>query len=150
MSPPRVGRMTFQVGATSNQVINVDFADFGSGGPITSGITGDVALWDSESRVNRIDDRESATEVLSKLDDVLDLVNGTRATMGAVMNRLEHVIDNLMNVSMNTEASRSQIEDADYAAASTELARTQIMQQAATSVLAQANADQQNVLKLLQ
>ncbi|MDO7594645.1 MAG: flagellin, partial [Burkholderiaceae bacterium] len=72
------------------------------------------------------------------------------ATMGAVMNRLEHVIDNLMNVSMNTEASRSQIEDADYAAASTELARTQIMQQAATSVLAQANADQQNVLKLLQ
>ncbi|MDO7716378.1 MAG: hypothetical protein MUQ14_01700, partial [Burkholderiaceae bacterium] len=72
MSPPRVGRMTFQVGATSNQVINVDFADFGSGGPITSGITGDVALWDSESRVNRIDDRESATEVLSKLDDVLD------------------------------------------------------------------------------
>ncbi len=150
MSPPRVGRMTFQVGATSNQVINVDFADFGSGGPITSGITGDVALWDSESRVNRIDDRESATEVLSKLDDVLDKVNGTRATMGAVMNRLEHVIDNLMNVSMNTEASRSQIEDADYAAASTELARTQIMQQAATSVLAQANADQQNVLKLLQ
>jgi len=53
-------------------------------------------------------------------------------------------------VSMNSEASRSQIEDADYAAASTELARTQIMQQAATSVLAQANADQQNVLKLLQ
>ncbi|UFS56058.1 hypothetical protein LN050_09900 [Comamonadaceae bacterium M7527] len=150
MSPPRVGRMTFQVGATSNQVINVDFADFGKGGPITSGITGDVDLWDSEQRVNRIDSREAAGAVLNKLDDVLDKVNGTRATMGAVMNRLEHVIDNLMNVSVNTEASRSQIEDADYAAASTELARTQIMQQAATAVLAQANADQQNVLKLLQ
>jgi flagellin len=150
MSPPRVGRMTFQVGATSNQVINVDFADFGKGGPITSGITGDVDLWDQESRVNRIDSREAAGAVLNKLDDVLDKVNGTRATMGAVMNRLEHVIDNLMNVSVNTEASRSQIEDADYAAASTELARTQIMQQAATAVLAQANADQQNVLKLLQ
>jgi flagellin len=53
-------------------------------------------------------------------------------------------------VSINTEASRSQIEDADYAAASTELARTQIMQQAATAILAQANADQQGVLKLLQ
>ncbi|MFZ9989794.1 MAG: flagellin, partial [Burkholderiaceae bacterium] len=102
------------------------------------------------ARVNRIDNREAAQTVLTKLDTVLDKVNGTRATMGAVMNRLEHVIDNLMNVSMNTEASRSQIEDADYAAASTELARTQIMQQAATSVLAQANADQQNVLKLLQ
>jgi flagellin len=63
---------------------------------------------------------------------------------------LEHTIDNLMNVSVNTSASRSQIEDADYAAASTELARTQIMQQAATAILAQANADQQGVLKLLQ
>ena len=150
MSPPRVGRMTFQVGATSNQIINVDFADFGKDGPITSGITGDVELWDQESRVNRIDNRDAATAVLNKLDAVLDKVNGTRATMGAVMNRLEHVIDNLMNVSINTEASRSQIEDADYASASTELARTQIMQQAATAILAQANADQQGVLKLLQ
>jgi flagellin len=150
MSPPRVGRMTFQVGATSNQIINVDFADFGKGGPITSGITGDVELWDQESRVNRIDNRDAATAVLNKLDAVLDKVNATRATMGAVMNRLEHVIDNLMNVSINTEASRSQIEDADYASASTELARTQIMQQAATAILAQANADQQGVLKLLQ
>ena len=150
MSPPRIGRMTFQVGATMNQSIHIDFADFGKDGIITGEVTGDVALWDSDSRVNRIDNRESAQTVLTKLDTVLDKVNGTRATMGAVMNRLEHVIDNLMNVSMNSEASRSQIEDADYAAASTELARTQIMQQAATSVLAQANADQQNVLKLLQ
>ncbi|MGA1168140.1 MAG: flagellin [Burkholderiaceae bacterium] len=55
-----------------------------------------------------------------------------------------------MNGSMHSEASRSQIYDADYAAASTELARTQIMQQAATAVLAQANASQQNVLSLLQ
>jgi flagellin len=59
-------------------------------------------------------------------------------------------MDNLANVSMNTEASRSQIEDADYAKASTQMARTQIMQQAATAVLAQANMDQQTVLKLLQ
>jgi flagellin len=59
-------------------------------------------------------------------------------------------MDNLSNVSMNTTASRSQIEDADYAKASTDMARTQIMQQAATAVLAQANMDQQTVLKLLQ
>jgi len=70
--------------------------------------------------------------------------------MGAVMNRLDYIMDNLSNVSMNTTASRSQIEDANYAQASTELARTQIMQQAATAVLAQANMDQQTVLKLLQ
>ena len=80
----------------------------------------------------------------------LDRIASTRANMGAVMNRLEHVIDNLTNVVMNSEASRSQIEDADYAQASTELARTQIMQQAATAVLAQANTSQQTVLKLLQ
>ncbi|MFN6060938.1 MAG: flagellin, partial [Burkholderiales bacterium] len=71
------------------------------------------------------------------------------ATMGAVMNRLDHVINNLTNVSMNMSASRSQSEDADYAAASTELAKNQIMQQAGTAVLAQANTSQQSVLKLL-
>jgi flagellin len=78
-----------------------------------------------------------------------DKVNATRATMGAVMNRLDHVINNLSNVSMNLSESRSHIEDADYAKASTELAKTQIMQQAATAVLAQANTSQQTVLKLL-
>jgi flagellin len=150
MTPPNTGRLSFHVGASANQIITIDLSDFGDGGTITSDITGDVDLWDSDKRVNRIDTGAAAAATLEKLDAVMDKVNGTRATMGAVMNRLEHVIDNLMNVSMNTEASRSQIEDADYAAASTELARTQIMQQAATSVLAQANADQQNVLKLLQ
>jgi flagellin len=150
MTPPSTGRLSFHVGASANQTITIDLADFGKGGPITGDITDDVDLWDSESRVNRIDSGAAAKAVLEKLDLAMDKVNATRGTMGAVMNRLEHVIDNLMNVSMNSEASRSQIEDADYAAASTELARTQIMQQAATSVLAQANADQQNVLKLLQ
>jgi flagellin len=150
MTPPNVGRLSFHVGASANQTVSVDLADFGSGGTITGDITGDVLLWDQETRVNRIDSQAAATAVLAKLDVAMDKVNGTRATMGAIMNRLEHTIDNLMNVSVNTSASRSQIEDADYAAASTELARTQIMQQAATAILAQANADQQGVLKLLQ
>jgi flagellin len=150
MTPPNVGRLSFHVGASANQTVSVDLADFGSGGTITGDITGDVLLWDQETRVNRIDSQATATAVLAKLDVAMDKVNGTRATMGAIMNRLEHTIDNLMNVSVNTSASRSQIEDADYAAASTELARTQIMQQAATAILAQANADQQGVLKLLQ
>jgi flagellin len=70
--------------------------------------------------------------------------------MGAVMNRLQYAMDNLSNVSMNQEASRSQILDADYAKASTELSKSQIMQQAATAVLAQANMSQQTVLQLLQ
>jgi len=148
MDPPKVGRLAFQVGASANQLITIDLADFGKAGTITGDITGDVDL-NIEQRSVRINTREGASAVLSKLDDAMDKVNATRATMGAVMNRLDHVINNLTNVSMNMSASRSQIEDADYAAASTELAKNQIMQQAGTAVLAQANTSQQSVLKLL-
>ncbi|MBU3653929.1 MAG: hypothetical protein FGM44_12695 [Limnohabitans sp.] len=148
MDPPRVGRMAFQVGASANQYITIDLADFGKKGPITGDITGDVDLA-VESRSVRINTREGAQAVLALLDGAMDKVNATRATMGAVMNRLDHVINNLNNVSMNLSSSRSQIEDADYAKASTDLARAQILQQAATAVLAQANTSQQSVLKLL-
>ena len=148
MEPPRVGRMAFQVGSSANQVITIDLADFGKKGPITGEITGDVDL-NVEQRTVRINSRDGATAVLNLLDDSMDKINATRATMGAVMNRLDHVINNLTNVSMNMSASRSSIEDADYASASTELAKTQIMQQAATAVLAQANTSQQSVMKLL-
>ncbi len=148
MEPPRVGRMAFQVGSSANQLITVDLADFGKNGPITADIIGDVDQ-SLENMTSRINTQAGATDVLAKLDVAMDKVNGTRATLGAVMNRLTYAIDNLTNVSTNTAASRSQIEDADYAAASTELAKTQIMQQAATAVLAQANTSQQTVLKLL-
>ena len=148
MDPPRVGRLAFQVGASAKQTVSIDLADFGKGGPITGDITGDVDLA-VENRSTRIHTSAGATAVLNLLDTAMDKVNATRATMGAVMNRLDHVINNLTNVSMNMSASRSQIEDADYASASTELAKTQIMQQAATAVLAQANTSQQTVLKLL-
>jgi flagellin len=148
MDPPRVGRLAFQVGASNKQVITIDLADFGKNGSITGEITGDVDL-NIDSQVNRINTRDGASAILTKLDSVMDKINATRATMGAVMNRLDHVINNLTNVSMNLSTSRSGIEDADYAASSTELAKTQIMQQAATAVLAQANTSQQTVLKLL-
>lgn len=141
------GRLNFQVGASANQLISIDLADFGKNGSITGALTRDA---DEVIPFVNIKTVEGANAVIDKINQALDSVNGTRAVMGAVMNRLEHVIDNLTNVSMNSEASRSQIEDADYAAASTELARTQIMQQAATAILAQANTDQQTVLKLLQ
>jgi len=169
MSPPRTGRLAFQVGANEGQRITIDLADFGKGGPITGEITWDadmaplppgavipVALPGGPTLQGKpltrtsINSSAGAQEVLKKLDTAMDKVNQTRATMGAVMNRLDHVINNLSNVSMNLSASRSQIEDADYAAASTEMAKTQIMQQAATAVLAQANTSQQSVLKLLQ
>jgi flagellin len=169
MSPPRTGRLAFQIGANEGQRITIDLADFGKGGPITGEITWDAdldplvpgstipeALPGGPNLMGKpltrtfISSLIGAQDVLKKLDVAMDKVNQTRATMGAVMNRLDHVINNLTNVSMNLSASRSQIEDADYASASTELAKTQIMQQAATAVLAQANTSQQSVMKLLQ
>jgi flagellin len=148
MDPPKVGRLAFQVGSSANQYITIDLADFGKNGTITGEITGDVDLNVEDRRV-RINTRDGASSVLNLLDEAMDKVNATRATMGAVMNRMEHVINNLSNVSTNLSASRSQIEDADYAKSSTDLAKTQIMQQAATAILAQANTSQQTVLKLL-
>ncbi len=72
-----------------------------------------------------------------------------RAKYGAYMSRLEHSSDNLLNVAQNTDQSRSRIEDADYAVETSELARTQIISQAATAMLAQANQAKQGVLQLL-
>jgi flagellin len=149
MDPPKVGRLAFQVGSSAQQLITIDLADFGKNGDITASITGDVDL-NVEQRSARINSRDGANNVLQLLDEVMDKINATRAQMGAVMNRLQYAMDNLSNVSMNQEASRSQIQDADYAKASTELAKSQIMQQAATAVLAQANMSQQTVLQLLQ
>ena len=129
-------------------MITIDLGDFGKGGPITNDVTGDVDE-QLENMNNRINSRELAEGVLERLDAVMDKVNANRANMGAVINRLTHAIDNLSNVSTNQSASRSQIMDADYAKASTELARSQILQQAGTAILAQANASQQVVLQLL-
>ena len=100
MSPPKVGRLSFQVGASAYQVITVDLPDFGADGPITSLVTADANL-DMVDRLVRIDNRPDAEAALEKLDTVVDQVNENRATMGAVMNRLTYAIDTLTNVSMN-------------------------------------------------
>jgi flagellin len=92
----------------------------------------------------------NSSEALAALDVGIDTINSARADIGAMINRLTYAVDNLTNVSQYTSASRSTIQDADYAKASSELARTQIIQQAATAVLAQANTSQQTVMKLLQ
>ena len=141
------GQLSFQVGARKYQTINIDMPDFGSQGAITGLVTADAQLGNP---IVGITTPQSATQAIDLLDRVLQKVNESRATMGAVTNRLNHAMDNITNVSMNTSNSRSKIEDTDYSLASSELARAQIIQQAATAVLAQANASQQIVLKLLQ
>jgi flagellin len=87
--------------------------------------------------------------ILTTLDTAINGVQSQRATFGAMSNRLEHAVDNLTNVSQNSSASLSRIQDADYAAETTELARTQIIAQAATAMLSQANQQAQSVLALL-
>jgi flagellin len=91
----------------------------------------------------------SASSALQSLDAAISMIDQDRAKFGATINRLTYAVDNLTNVAQNASASRSRILDTDYAKASAELARTQIIQQAATAILAQANQSQQSVLKLL-
>jgi len=90
-----------------------------------------------------------AATALGVLDTAIEGVNSTRAGLGASMSRLEFASDNLQNVAQNSSAARSRVLDADYASETTELARTQIIQQAATAMLSQANQSQQAVLALL-
>ena len=87
---------------------------------------------------------------MTKLDTAITGMSREIAQNGAYINRLERASDNLTNIATALEKSQSQIEDADYAAETTELARTQIIAQAATAMLAQANAAPQTVLALLQ
>ena len=94
-------------------------------------------------------DAAKSSAALAKIDTGLEAVNTARANLGASVNRLTSVVDNLTNVSQNLIESRSRILDTDYAAATTELARTQIIQQAGMAVLAQANQQPQSVLSLL-
>jgi flagellin len=91
-----------------------------------------------------------AQDAIATIDAALKEVDTTRASLGAIQNRFETTISNLQNVSENASASRSRIQDADFAAETANLTRAQILQQAGTSILAQANALPQSVLSLLQ
>jgi flagellin len=133
--------------ANNTLTTNVTAADFNEAVPQYIGNS------DGQLRIlqnSEILTSNSASESLSVLDEALSRVNEGRANMGAVINRLTYAGDNLANVSQNTSESRSRIMDADYAKASSELARTQIISQAATAMLAQANQQPQTVLQLLQ
>jgi len=91
-----------------------------------------------------------AVNALSSIDDAITELNNQRATLGSYSNRLDSTVSNLTNISSNLSAGKGRIEDADFAAETTSLAKSQILQQASTAMLAQANASKQNVLSLLQ
>ena len=131
--------VAFQVGANASQTITVDFGDFETAVDWGSNFTSSLAMANASA----------ANTNIGYIDTALTALNTQRATFGAAINRLEYAADNLANVSQNTSASRSRILDADYAAETTELARTQIIQQAGTAMLSQANQQAQSVLALL-
>jgi flagellin len=142
-----VSTVTFQVGANSgaNEQLTVDFSDFN----LAAGAAGTPMAADlSGFAVGGIDESAFAT-TLDQLDAALEGVASQRATFGAAVNTLEHTVDNLVTTSGNQSAARSQILDADYAAETTALARTQIISQAGTAMLSQANQAAQGVLALL-
>jgi flagellin len=92
---------------------------------------------------------DSARASITTIDTAIKTVNIQRSELGAVSNRLNHTVNNLTNISSNLSAAKGGIEDADFALETTNLAKNQILQQASTAMLAQANASQQNVLALL-
>ena len=115
-------------------------------------ILDDTGTSASQSAVAAIDIKSSAgaTIAIATIDRALEQINAQRAELGAISNRLDHTISNLGNVVINTEASQSRIQDADFAKVTGDLTKSQIMSQAATAMLAQANASKQGVLSLLQ
>ena len=126
---------SFQAGQASGQTISVVM-----GAMTTSGL----GINSSSVTTTTL-----ASAAISLLDTAINSVNSQRATIGASINQMTYAADNLSNIAANASASRSTVLDTDYATASTQLAKGQIIQQAATAMLAQANQQPQSVLALL-
>ena len=127
---------TYQVGQASGQTISVT---------VTAMTLAGLGL----SSVGGVSTAASAAGSIALIGSALEKINLQRAAIGAGINQMEYAVDNVTNISSNATQSRSTIMDTDYAAASTQLAKTQIIQQAATAMLAQANQQAQGVLSLL-
>ena len=133
------GVFSFQIGANSAQNISVTLPNLRTQG---AGALSNIAN-------SIVTSTATANSALGSISTALDTVNFARAKMGAVISRLQFTADNLANVSAKAQESRSRIEDTDYSQATTELAKRNIIQQAAQAMLAQANQQPQTVLQLL-
>jgi flagellin len=133
------GVFIFQVGPNAGDTVSVTTTDVTSGAAVNNAIS-----------VGNVSTTGSASALIGFVDTYLDTINSTRATLGAIQNRFEAVVRNGQNVAENLTASRSRIQDADFAMETARLTRAQILQQAGISMLAQANSQPQNVLSLLQ
>ncbi len=135
------GAMVFQLGADNGQTVTITV---GSVSEAASFSIGGLSLTSTISTASQ------AQAYITKLDSAISHISTNRGVYGATMNRLDHVIANMQNVATNLATAKGRIEDADFAAETSNLARTQVLQQAAMSMLAQANASKQNILALFQ
>jgi len=151
---------TFQVGANQGQVIEVEaiitakvddlIQTKPAGNAAQAGETAPPAATPVTPSAEGIATVEAADKMIVAMDNALNAVNESRAQLGAIQNRFSSVVANLNSTSENLSASRSRIRDTDYAKETSELTRTQILQQAGTAMLAQAKSMPQTVLSLLQ
>ena len=144
-----VGKSTVAFGigqdGTAAQTLSTSFGNFNNTTGKLSGLASKIITGTTIASAITV-----AAASIAEIDVAIADVSSQRASFGAVTNRLTHAVDSLANTKINAEAARSQILDTYYASATSELARTQIIQQASTAMLAQANAMPQTVLALLQ
>ena len=129
--------VTFQIGEGANQTIDVTIKNFAATAPAISSV-GQAVSTAAKAQLS-----------IARLDTAIANVSSERGKLGAVSNRLTSTMANLDQISINLSASKGRIEDADFAAETGNLAKGQILQQAATAMLAQANASKQQVLTLI-
>jgi flagellin len=138
---------SFQVGFLGGEAISINFGSLD-----TSGLTASATAASFANGFSAVDQGSQITHAASAVevvDSMLSQLNSDRANAGATVNRLEHTISNLMNVVQRTEEARSRIEDADFAAESAAMARANVLVQAGSAMLAQANQSPQYILALL-
>jgi flagellin len=144
------------IGAGSTNSLNTGIADAIATAINNQGFTGISAsaaagvVTVTKTMALSVSNRTNAMTAVDALDTAISTVNTQRAKLGSLSNRLDNTVSNLSNISNNLSAGKGRIEDADFAAETTNLAKAQILQQASTAMLAQANASKQNVLSLLQ
>lgn len=145
------GSIVIQSGASAGQTITINLTDANAA---VLNLTDESAAGAADGVVTAagisLETQANATDALTKLDAALDTINASRANLGAVQNRLESAVNNLQSTLTNLTEARSRIEDVDFSAETTQLAKAQILSQASTAMLAQANQSQQGVLKLIQ
>ena len=132
---------TFQIGPRNSDTIQISISAIE---PLSTVADGGLNL------NNHVSTQDNAGTYIGVIDGAISIISADRATYGAVMNRLDHAMANLQNVATNLSVAKGRIMDADFAAESSNLARTQVLQQASMAMLAQANASKQNILSLFQ